>query len=109
MINVILADHQSVFRVGMASALAVEDDVRIVGQPHSVDQLLNALENFRVHVLILSSAFLGKLVQIKRAAAGQQTAILLLEEQGNVILSPFSTDVNGVMQRSADESTALRC
>jgi DNA-binding NarL/FixJ family response regulator len=109
MINVILADHQSVFRVGMASALAVEDDIRIVGQPHSVDQLLNALENFRVHVLILSSAFLGKLVQIKRAAAGQQTAILLLEEQGNVILSPFSTDVNGVMQRSADESTALRC
>ena len=109
MINVILADHQSVFRVGMASALALEDDIRIVGQPQSVDQLLNALENFRVHVLILSSAFLGRLAQIKRAAAGQQTAILLLEEQGNAILSPFSMDVNGVMQRSADESTALRC
>ena len=109
MINVILADHQRIFRVGMAGALAVEDDMRIVGQPRTVDQLLNALENFRAHVLVLSSAFLGKLDKIKRAAARQQTAILLLEEPGNVVLSQFSPEVNGILQRSADASTALRC
>ena len=109
MINVILADHQAIFRIGLANALAVEDDIRIVGQPRSIDQLLNALENFRAHVLVLSSGFLGKLDEIKRIAARQHTAILLLEEPGNVILPQFSPDVNGVMQRSADKSTALRC
>jgi DNA-binding NarL/FixJ family response regulator len=109
MINVILADHQSVFRMGMASALAAEDDIRIVGQPRSFEQLLNGLENFRAHVLVLSSAFLGRLAEIKQTAARQHTAILLLEEPGSVILTQFSTDVNGVMQRSADESTVVRC
>jgi len=109
MIKVILADHQRIFRIGMASALAAEDDIRIVGQPHSVEQLLHGLENFRAHVLVLSSAFLGRLDEIKRSAADQQTAILLLEEPGNVIASQFSPEVSGVMQRSADESTALRC
>ncbi len=109
MINVILADHQGIFRAGMASSLAAEDDIRIIGQPRSIDQLLNALENFRAHVLVLSSAFLGKLAEINRRAARQQTAILLLEEPGTVISGQFSPDVSGVMQRSADESTALRC
>jgi DNA-binding NarL/FixJ family response regulator len=109
MINVILADHQRIFRIGMASALAAEDDIRIVGQPHSISQLLHGLENFRAHVLVLSSAFLGKLADIKRIADRQHTAILLLEEPGTVMVPQFSTDVNGVMQRSADESTVVRC
>ena len=109
MINVILADHQKIFRIGMANALAAEDDIRIVGQPHSVDQLLRALENFGAHVLVLSSAFLGKLEEIKQSAARQRTAILLLEDPGNAVLSQSSPDVNGIMHRSADESTALRC
>jgi DNA-binding NarL/FixJ family response regulator len=33
MIDVIIADHQELSRVGMAEVLAVADDVRIVGQP----------------------------------------------------------------------------
>jgi DNA-binding NarL/FixJ family response regulator len=109
MINVILADHQRIFRIGMASALAADDDIRIVGQPQSISQLLHGLENFRVQVLVLSSAFLGKLDEIKKLAARQHTAILLIEESGNAVLSQFAPEVNGVMQRSADESTVIRC
>ena len=109
MINVILADHQRVFRIGMASALAAEDDIRIVGQPHTVDQLLNGLQSFRAHVLVLSSAYLGSVAEIKEIAARQQTAILLLEETGTVGLTKFSPEVDGVIQRSADDSTVVRC
>lgn len=109
MIKIILADHQRIFRVGMASALAAEDDIRIVGQPVSISQLLHGLDNFRAHVLVLSSAFLAKLDEIKRIADRQNTAILLLEEPGDVIVPQFSPAVNGVMQRSADESTVVRC
>ena len=76
----------------MASALAAEDDIRIVGQPLSISQLLHGLENFRAHVLVLSSAFLAKIDEIKRIADRQHTAILLLEEPGNVIVSQFSPD-----------------
>jgi len=59
MINVIIADHQAIFRAGIAKVLAVEEDIRIVGQPQSAEQLLNALEKLRSRVLILSSSFLS--------------------------------------------------
>lgn len=109
MINVILADHQRIYRIGMASALAAEDDIRIIGQPHSIAQLLNGLEKFRAHVLVLSSAFMGNIAEIKEIASRSQTAILLLEDQSNEPLPQFLPEVNGVMQRSADESTVVRC
>jgi DNA-binding NarL/FixJ family response regulator len=109
MINVILADHQRIYRIGMASALAAEDDIRIVGQPHSIDQLLGGLEKFRAHVLVLSAAFMGKLSEIKEIASRTQTSILLLEDQTTGYLPRSLPEVSGVMQRSADESTVVRC
>ena len=35
MIDVIVADHQELFRIGMAEILAVADDVCLVVQPRS--------------------------------------------------------------------------
>jgi len=37
MINIIIADHQAIFRAGVAKVLAVEDDLRIVGQPQTTE------------------------------------------------------------------------
>ena len=54
-IDVIVADHQELFRIGMAEVLAVSDDVRIVGQPQSSEQLLSALKTFSPHILVLST------------------------------------------------------
>jgi DNA-binding NarL/FixJ family response regulator len=109
MIKIILADHQRIFRIGMASALAVEDDIRIVGQPRSVEHLLNALKRFRAQVLVLSSAYLGRFAEIKQACSDQRTSILLLEESEDLTLSQFSADVHGVIQRSADQAALVRC
>jgi DNA-binding NarL/FixJ family response regulator len=109
MINVILADHQRIYRIGMASSLAAEDDIRIIGQPHSIEQLLSGLEKFQAHVLVLSSAFMGAIDEITELARRSQTAILLLEDRTNGYLPQFLPEVNGVMQRSADESTVVRC
>lgn len=108
MINVILADHQRIYRIGMAAALAAEDDIRIIGQPYSIDQLFSALTKFRTHVLVMSSAFLGQLTEIKEVSAQHQTAILFLEESANAYLPQALLGVDGVMQRSADESTVVR-
>ena len=109
MIGVILADHQRIFRIGMANALAAEDDIRIVGQPHSIDQLLHGLQNFRPHVLVLSSVFLGHIETIRPICDRQQTAILLLEDTGEGLFPQSTPDVQWVMQRSADEATVVRC
>lgn len=109
MINIILADHQIVFRVGMASALAAEDDMRIIGQPQSIEQLMHGLASFRPHVLVLSSAYLVRIDDIKKLCTAQRTAIVLLEDPGDAIVQQYSSDVHGVIQRSAEPETAIRC
>ena len=109
MINVILADHQRIFRIGMASALASEDDIRIVGQPQSINQLMHGLEHLHPHVLVLSSSFLGQIDSIRQVCDSRQAAILLLEDPGETAMPQFSPDVQGFIQRSADEGTVVRC
>lgn len=109
MISVILADHERIFRIGMASALAAEDDFRIVGQPSTPEQVLHGVENFRPQVLVLSSAFWGCLEAIRAACERQQTAILLLQDYGDPTLPRLSSDFQGVMRRSADECMVVEC
>ena len=95
--------------MGMASALAAEDDIRIVGQPQSIDQLMHGLERLHPRVVILSSAFVGRIDAIRHICNAGQTAILLLEDHGETAMPQFSPGVQGVIQRSADEGTVVRC
>jgi DNA-binding NarL/FixJ family response regulator len=109
MINVILADHERIFRIGMASALAAEDDIRIVGQPHTPDQLMHGLENFKPHVVVLSSAFRTCIDAINQKRVRNQTAMLLLEDYGEMAPPQLPMDFQGMMPRSADEATVVHC
>ncbi|HEY4933300.1 MAG TPA: response regulator transcription factor [Terriglobales bacterium] len=100
MINVIVADHQAIFRAGVAKVLAVEDDLRIVGQPQSSEQVLNALEHLRAHVALLSTRFLPLFSEIQAITARHNTAILVLAEPGDEA-SPFvAMGAQGVVYRS---------
>ena len=109
MIKVILADHERIFRIGMAAALATEDDIRIVGQPSSVSQLVNGIEKFRPHVLVLSSLFLGCLDLIRHACKIQCTAMLFVQDYGGPSWATVSEDFEGVICRAADQKTVLEC
>ena len=78
MINIIIADHQAIFRAGIAKILAVEDDLRIVGQPASLDQLLLCIEKLRARVLVISSGFTDKMEDIQKLARRSGIAMLML-------------------------------
>src|SRR5271165_2536475 len=101
MINVIIADHQAIFRAGVAKVLAVEEDIRIVGQPQSSEQLLNALEKLRSRVLILSTSFLPQLTEIQEIASGRNVALLMLVENTETASDFMRMGVQGVIYRSA--------
>jgi len=107
MINVIIADHQAIFRAGVAKVLAVEDDVRIVGQPRSPEQMLNALERLRTHVLLISTTFLPMFVEIQEMAARHSTAILVLAENGEEAAAFVAMGVQGVVYRSINGATIV--
>jgi DNA-binding NarL/FixJ family response regulator len=107
MINVIIADHQAIFRAGIAKVLAVEEDIRIVGQPQAPEQLLNALDKLRPRVVILASSFLSFLAEIQEIASRQHTAVLILSDNTENASDFMRMGVQGVIYRSASGNIVL--
>ena len=102
MINVIIADHQAIFRAGVAKVLAVEDDIRIVALPQAREQMLNALEHLRTHVLLISASFLPVLDEIRELTARNHTKILVLAEPSDETAAFVALGVQGVVYRSVN-------
>src|SRR5664280_2399798 len=89
MIDVIIADHQELFHLGVAQILAGANDVRILHQSQSPEQLLRALKTFTPHVLVLSTSFLASFSKIKPVLKPSQTALLVLAEDQQCSLARF--------------------
>ncbi|HVP55589.1 MAG TPA: response regulator transcription factor [Candidatus Eisenbacteria bacterium] len=107
MINIVIADHQAIFRAGVAKVLAVEDDLRIVGQPRTTEQMLNALERLRTHVLMVSTYFFPDFPAIRALTTRSSVAIMVVAENGEDS-SPFlAMGVQGVAFRSINGATIV--
>ena len=102
MIKVILADHQALFRIGMVRVLAEVDDICIVGEPQSADQLLDQLDESNPDVLILSTAFLPAFTEIRRILKRRQTALLVLAEENDQAAYTRWLRARGIVYRSMD-------
>jgi DNA-binding NarL/FixJ family response regulator len=88
--------------------LAVEDDIRVVAQPGSPEHLVNAAARLRSHVTLLSSAFVPVLPQVQPIAAKQQTALLLVAENGEDASQYTQLGFQGVVFRSVASTTMVR-
>jgi DNA-binding NarL/FixJ family response regulator len=102
MIDVIIADHQELFRIGMAEVLAGADDVRLVVQPRSPDQLLRTLQTITPNVLVLSTSFLPAFSKIEPVQKRGRTALLLLAEDDDRAAYARWLRAQGVVYRSMD-------
>jgi DNA-binding NarL/FixJ family response regulator len=100
MIDVVIADHQELFRIGMAEVLAAADDLRIVAQPRTPEQLLNSLKGVTPHVLILSTSFLPAFLKIQRMLKRRQPALLVLTEDNDRTAYVRWLRAHGVVYRS---------
>ncbi len=99
-INIVIADHQAIFRAGIAKILAVEDDLRIVGQPKSLEQLMVCLQKLRTEVLLLSSGFTPRTGEIVVIARGRSVPVIVLAESSEPAAQFTETGVRGVVYRS---------
>ena len=101
-IDIIVADHQELFHVGMAELLAGTDDVYLVQQSRSPEQLLSALQTFTPHVLVLSTSFLSAFPKIEPVLKRDRTALLLLAEDNDRAAYVRWLRAQGVVHRSMD-------
>ncbi len=101
MINVIIADHQAIFRAGVAKVLAVEEDLRIVGQPLTTEAILNAVDKLRPQVVVLSTGFITMLPEMQEVAQRRKIAVLMICDNNENASDFMRMGVQGVIYRSA--------
>ena len=76
MLKLILADNQAIFRAGIAKVLAVEDEMRIVAQAQTQEQMFMALDKFRAAVLVVAGGFHSDFNSILLAASKAKTRVV---------------------------------
>src|SRR5271154_5137488 len=58
-IRIILADSQAIYRVGIRKVFALEDDLRVVAQADSLENLRSAVERFPTDIVLLEGSLLS--------------------------------------------------
>jgi len=109
MLKIILADNQAIFRAGVAKVLAVEDDIRIVAQAQTPEQMIAGLEKFHATVLVLSTTFHPQLLQVLEAAGRQHTQVVIVAENGENAARYLSAGVKGVVYRNVTGRGLVDC
>ena len=109
MLKILLADNQAIFRAGIAKVLAVEDDLRVVAQAQSVEQMMMALEKFRASVMIFSASFVPDLAQLVQAAARCKTGLIVVAENGENSSKYLNAGVRGVVYRNVSGDMLVDC
>jgi two-component system, NarL family, response regulator DevR len=101
-IDVIIGDHQEVFRIGIAEVLGAADDIRILGKPECRKQLLATLTTINPHVLILSTKFLSAFPKIMRMLTLRRPALLVLTEEDDPVAYMRLLGARGILYRSME-------
>src|SRR5580658_10055057 len=58
MVRIIIADSQAIYRVGIRKIFALEDDLRVVAQADSFENLRAAIERYPTDVVLLEGGLL---------------------------------------------------
>src|SRR5437868_2976346 len=100
MLKLILADNQAIFRAGIAKVLAVEDEMRIVAQAQTPEQMFMVLDKFRASVLIVASGFSTGLASVIEAADKAQTRVIVLADTGENSQTYLGAGAHGLVYRN---------
>ncbi len=108
MLKLILADNQAIFRAGIAKVLAVEDEMRIVAQAQTQEQMFMALDKFRAAVLIVAGGFHSDFNGILAAATKAKTRVIVLADTGESAQRYMGAGANGVVYRNVTSAAPGR-
>src|SRR2546422_11478645 len=101
MLKLILADNQAIFRAGIAKVLAVEDEMRIVAQAQTQEQMFMALDKFRAAVLIVAGGLHSHFHFGTPTSVQAKTTVVVLGDTAEEPKSTTRAGANGVVCRNA--------
>ena len=112
-IRLIVADSQTIFRVGLRKIFAVEDDIRVVGQAETYGQALSAITKFSADVILFEAALAGNpaeaVSELLRRAPNSKLIVVTAEANQEETLEYFRRGAHGIAERAVAPETLIEC
>src|SRR5271155_2851597 len=112
-IRVILADSQAIYRVGIRKVFALEDDVRVVAQADSIENLHAAVQRYPSDVVLLEGGMLAgtanAIPELLRLAPEVKLIVQAVASDENHTVELYRRGVRGIVNRSISPDLLVRC
>jgi DNA-binding NarL/FixJ family response regulator len=112
-IRIILADSQAIYRVGIRKVFALEDDLRVVAQADSIENLRAAIERFPTDVVLLEGNLLAGnanvIPELLRVAPDVKLIVQAVSPDESHTVELYRRGVRGIISRSIAPDLLVRC
>jgi len=112
-IRIILADSQAIYRVGIRKIFALEDDIRVVAQADSLDNLHSALERHPSDVVLIEGGLLtgapNAIPDVLRIAPDVKLIVQAIGSDEGQTVDLYRRGVRGIISRSISPDLLVRC
>lgn len=114
MIKVMLVDDHEMVRMGIRTALELEDDLEVVGEADSGEQALELLQSLSVDVILMDvmMAGMGGIAtcrEVKERASAPRVLMLTSSSDEQAVLSSLVAGANGYLLKNVRRDELLRC
>ena len=112
-IRIILADSQAIYRVGIRKVFGLEDDLRVVAQADSIDNLRSAVERFPTDIVLMEGSLLNGTANVipdlLRIAPDVRLIVQAVSADENHTVELYRRGVRGIISRSISPDLLVRC
>lgn len=112
-VRVVLADGQSIYRVGIRKIFAVEDNIRVVAQAENYAQALAAAQRHPADVMLIESAICPDtaeaITELLRHAPQMKLVIVTSETEPENTIEYIRRGAAGIVSRSISPELLIRC
>jgi len=112
-VRIILADSQAIYRVGIRKIFALEDDLRVVAQADSVENLRAAIERYPTDIVLLEGSLLAGTANVipdlLRIAPDLKLIVQAVAADENHTVELYRRGVRGIISRSISPDLLVRC
>lgn len=112
-IRLVLADSQGIYRAGISKIIALEDDIRLVAQGESIEQLCAALELHPADVVLAEGELLieapSALAELQRISPDAKIIAQTTTVNEVETVELYRRGVRGMISRSISPDLLIRC
>ena len=112
-IRIILADSQAIYRVGIRKVFGLEDDLRVVAQADSIENLRSAVERFPTDIVLMEGSLLNGTTNVipdlLRLAPDVRLIVQAVSADENHTVELYRRGVRGIISRSISPDLLVRC